>query len=114
VERLHPEPLVQRRPGISCLQSVDERIPCLLSMMRKAAMTALRSGAYLLASAQFFLFSYSAFSAGCERTIAEEPCGSVNSDTIAQPFYIRAVTTAAAPQTSRAADPKIVEVTVPP
>jgi hypothetical protein len=77
-------------------------------------MTAPRSGAYLLASAYFFLFSCSAFSAGCERTVAEETCGSVNSDTIAQPLYIRAVTMAAAPQTPRAADPKIVEVTVPP
>src|SRR5271167_4253082 len=63
-ELLQQEQLIQNGRGISCLQSVDEWIPCRPCMTRMVAMTALQCGAYFLAGAHFFLFSYSAFAAG--------------------------------------------------
>jgi hypothetical protein len=69
-------------------------------------MTARRRGAFFMAGALCFLFSHSAFSAGHSVTM--------NLDTIAQRLYLRGVMMAATPASSRAAEPKIVEVSVPP
>lgn len=76
-------------------------------------MTALRCGAYFLAGAHFFLFSYSAFAAR-ERTASEKASVAVKSDTIMRQPYLRGVMMAAMRPSPRAEEPKIVEVSVPP